>query len=448
MGPGLAWARGAALCVAAAGVALAAATLGAAALPADPPAPLPSSVPGPSIVLVTLDTFRADRLAALGGPPGLTPFLDALAATSTVFVDAVTPVGQTHPAHASLLTGLHPGSHGLQRNGHRLAERVTTLAEMLRARGYRTGAFVQAGAMLGQSGLVQGFESHVALDQFHAGHEVLAAASRWLEARDRSHPLFLWVHYFETHTPYLLTPHSRAAVSARGGPLGCGLPHALFLRHGSPEFPATPEVHDVLRILYDGHAAEADRLVRDTLGAAASAGALDDALLVVAADHGQLLGEHGATGYGDKVWQEAIHVPLLVRLPRHVEGRLVPGPVSLVDVVPTLLAILGAPPPAGLDGRSLLPALRGEALPEAVVLCGTPPPPDATDPGGDPNRVAALLDRYKVIVDAAGVSAYDLRADPGEAAPLALEAVPEGLRRKLLDAARAHQRRDRPRRER
>jgi arylsulfatase A-like enzyme len=420
-----------------------AAALGAAAATGSTPAPAPR----PSFIVVTLDTFRADRIAVGADRPGprehvVAPFLSALAASSTVFTRAVTPVGATHPAHASLFTGLHPARHGVRRNGHRLAAEHTTLAEHLKAAGYETAAFVQAGALLGRSDLRQGFDA-VGDDPgaFHSSRWVNDAAIRWMAGRRSDGPFLLWVHYFDAHTPYVPTAHAAPLLAALGGPLACGAPLQAFLAYGTPDVPPTPPTDHALRAHYDSRVHQTHQRVRELLAEAAARGLLARSVVVVAGDHGQLLGEHGRTGYGDVLWQEALAVPLLVRAPGQVAQRLVAEDASLVDVLPTILDWIGRKASVAVDGRSLLPAIRGEAGGGDVVLCGTPPPPPGLP---DPNPVAALRFPLKLVLHPAGPVLYDLARDPGEAAPLPGTALEAEAAQRLLRAARTHRDAQRP----
>lgn len=394
----------------------------------------------PSFVIVTLDAFRADRLEVYGGPPHLTPFLNGLAARSTVFEHATTPIGATHPAHASLFTGLYPGIHRVQRNGHHLDPRFTTLAERLTREGYETAAFVQAGALLGGAGLARGFAVHNDAASFHGSAEVTRSAEEWLARRDPARPFLLWVHYFEAHLPFRLTSYSEPVMSARGGPLACGALTGQVRAYGSDELPPGDSTRSDLAVLYDGAAREDDRCVMELLSAIASRGLWERTVTIVTADHGQLLGEHGRTGYGDVVWEDALHVPLIVHAPKQAEQRLVEARVSLIDVYPTILEWLDLRRSSVLAGRSLLGAIRGEALDDVVVLASTPAPPDG-DTTPDPNLVAAYLGSTKAIAGNGTLDVYDLASDPRELSPLPSSAQSSNL--SLVEEARAHRRRER-----
>lgn len=400
--------------------------------------PAPPAARGPSFIIVTMDSCRADRLAAYGGPPHVTPFLNALAASSTVFEHALTAIPGTIPSHTSLFTGLYPVTHGVQRNGGTLPEAATTLAEYLRARGYETAAFAQLGTLLGRAGLGQGFEHSSAAGDagFKSSATVNELAREWMDRRDRSRPFLLWVHYFEVHPGLLPTPYSRPVVEPPGGPLACGADMGLFVSYGTPALPATAGNQEALRVLYDGKAQVLDARVRELYAEAARHGLTDEAVTIVTADHGLMLGEHGLTALVE-VWEEAVRVPFIVRLPGQREPRRSTTTISLVDVVPTVLDWLHMAPAQPLDGRSFLPALRGQDLPDAVRRCSTLIPAAGAP---DANQVAAYVDRYKLVLDGSGTRLFDIASDAGEREPLRDDAVPADVRGKLLALAQAHRR--------
>jgi arylsulfatase A-like enzyme len=289
----------------------------------------PRALSGHDVILITLDTVRADRLGCYGYDGAATPVLDGLAARGVRFTDAVTPVPITLPAHASILTGLLPPAHAVRLNGaHRLGPDATTLAELLRDAGYATGAVIAASVLEGSRGLDQGFDHY---DDDIAGArsaerpagEVTDRALTWLGGRATDRPVFLWVHYFDAHDPYQPPP-----------------PYA-------ERFAGSP---------YDGEIAHVDAEIGRLLDGLAALGRPTTPLIVVTADHGEGLGEHGERTHAHLVYESTVHVPFIVvpgdrvTSPRVVDDRV----VSLVDVAPTILTLLGRPVPEGLDGRSLV----------------------------------------------------------------------------------------------
>ena len=295
----------------------------------------------PDVLLITLDTTRADRMGFLGSTRGLTPALDALARTGTVFTRAYAQAPITTVSHATILTGTYPPAHGVDDFGAPLASSVPYLPELLRRGGYRTAAFVGSIVLDPRTtapGFDRGFSTYDAgfrlrnpgEDRYQTlerrGDEVAARAVRWLAARPRSasEPFFAWVHLFDPHDPYE--------------------PPADL----KPRFAAAP---------YDGEIAAVDRAV-GTLIAAAGA----DTLVIVAADHGEALGGHGETTHGVFLYEESLHVPLLIRFPqRRAAGVRVTTRVRLADIAPTVLESLGRPVPPQMRGQTLLPLLTASA---------------------------------------------------------------------------------------
>ncbi|MSR58085.1 MAG: tetratricopeptide repeat protein [Planctomycetaceae bacterium] len=348
-----------------------------------------------NLLLVTLDTTRADRLACYGYAAGRTPVLDQLAASGILFERATTVAPCTLPAHTSLFTGLYPAENGVSTNGRgRLDGAIPTLAAVLQRRGYQTAAFVGAFVLNGKFGLDQGFETYdddfvseePALDAFHRlrhGASVVDAALRWLGAR-QSRPFFCWVHLYDPHEPYLA--------------------HAELFGDAFADRP------------YDAEIAYVDRQVGRLIDFLKTSGLDEETLVVVVGDHGEAFGEHLERGHGITLYQEAMHVPLIFRHPgRLAAGRRVEGPVSLVDVSPTVLDLLGIADERKITGRSVAQALRGGDL-RASPCYG------ATDEaflknGWSPLR--SLTDGTWKYIRTTQVELYDLATDPGERENLA-----------------------------
>jgi arylsulfatase A-like enzyme/Flp pilus assembly protein TadD len=346
--------------------------------PATPPAPA-------SLLLVTIDTLRADRVGAWGGPAGLTPTLDALAARGTTFAEVVSSVPLTLPSHSTIFSGLEPLHHGVRDNGtYVFPEKTDTLATLLQARGWATGAFVGAYVLDRRFGLARGFgiyDDHIerrssvvsTLESERRGGEVAAAAEAWIDGQ--TGPFFAWVHLYDPHAPY--DPPS---------------PH----REAHPGQP------------YDGEVAYADACVARVL-AAAERRAPGGLVVAVVADHGEALGEHGETTHGFFVYQSTLRVPLVLAGPGIAPGERRPGLARTADLLPTLLARLGVPLPPRLDGTDLLagPAPR-EAYAESLY-------PETL--GWAPLR--SLRVGSLKLVDAPRPELYDLTVDPAELSDLA-----------------------------
>jgi arylsulfatase A-like enzyme len=285
------------------------------------------------VVVITLDTTRADRLSPYGFMNVSLPSLERLAREGVVFDEATTVAPLTLPAHTSLFTGLVPPNHGVRDNADKpLDESHTTLAEVLRARGFRTGAFVGSVVLDPDRGLAQGFEQYHGVVQpgpdapvmrQRSGDAVMNDAIAWLATVGES-PFFMWTHLYDAHRPY-----------------------------DPPEPYRTTYGHN----LYVGEIAFADSQVGRLLEALEQRRLLDRTLVIVVADHGESLGDHGERDHGIFVYQDVVRVPLIVRAPGLRPGRT-GAVVRLTDVMPTILDLLGVPAPQ-TDGVSLVDLLRG-----------------------------------------------------------------------------------------
>lgn len=317
----------------------------------------------PDIVLITLDTTRADHLGFLGYPKPTSQHLDRLAAQAVIFTNAIAQASVTPVSHASIFTGLNPYSHGLRvMHGvaeNRLAESQVTLAEMLGQAGYQTAAFVSAFPAGEYFGLDQGFGTFdadflkappedlvsekgivdTALNQRHAG-DTTDRALPWL-ATARS-PFFLWLHYFDPHDPWMLPPQE---VLDR---------HKPFPKHASGR--------ERLRFLYDIEIEYMDEQINRVLDRLEENGSYGNTIIVVVADHGQGLGDHDWWTHG-VLYQEQVRVPLVIRAPTVRRAHEVDFLVRTIDIVPTLIDLAGLPPDDSLktDGHSLVPLMAGAA---------------------------------------------------------------------------------------
>lgn len=301
------------------------------------PRPPPLGVSGP-IVLVSIDTLRADRLPAYGYAGVATPAIDRLVADAVLFERAYSHSPQTLPAHVSMFTGLLPVEHGVRDNlGFAVGPERTLLPELLAPLGYRSAAVVSSYVLRKEVGLARGFDTYddrlpaASPDLSSAqvqrdGGESLQVAERWLDGNaGPDSRFFLFLHLYEPHAPYA--------------------PPARFGRYEP----------------YDGEIAYADEIVGGLFDALRARGLYDDALIVLLSDHGEGLGDHGEQEHGVFLYDEAIRVPLVVKLPGGREaGRRVSVPVQHIDLLPTLLDLLGEPVPGGLRGRSLRPLLAGD----------------------------------------------------------------------------------------
>ena len=414
--------------------------------------------PRPNVIVVTLDTFRADRLGALGHPGKLTPNLDALAQEAALFAAAITPIGTTHPSHASMFTGKFPGGHGVRFNGDGLTESEQTLAERLSEQGYDTAGFVSKRTLFVRGGFEQGFryttdekgETGTGQGAQRSGQEVNRLVTEWLDD-DPDEPVFLWVHYFGAHSPYAWTDLARQRFGEPRGPLSDGATAELFYAYGSEELPATEENRAALNALYDGELAEVDRDVGALLRLLEERGVLKDAVVLVVGDHGQLLGEHGDVGHGFQLFDPVLRVPFLIWRSADRTGRLVGERVSLIDLLPTVLDLLGLESPR-TPGRSLVPALEGRRFAEVPQFASVRSPKLSQGKvrgggggKGHDKSVAVYFGANKLILGEENRDVFDLSADPDELAPLDLTGGEgEGLLQKLLPHGLLHLMRERP----
>jgi choline-sulfatase len=350
--------------------------------------------PGGPVIVVVIDTLRADRLPVYGYTAGRTPALTAFAQESVVFDRAYAHAPQTLPSHVSMFTGRLPFEHKVRDNlGFTLAPNTPTLAAVFRSAGYKTGGFVSAFVLRPETGVGQGFEVYdatfppMAADRSAAqvqrpGPQTLAAAEAWLDSL-ASNRFFLFFHLYEPHKPY--RPPERFK----------GLPP------------------------YDGEVAFADEIVGGLFSSLKKRGWYDAATIVVVADHGEGLGDHIEEEHGLFLYDEVIRVPLIVRLPRaQFAGRRVKEPVQHIDLVPTLAALEGLRPPAGLRGRDLSVALSGSGSLAAQGIYA-----EALYPRyhfGWSELLSFTDDRFRYI-KAPREELYDLERDPGEKTNVAAE---------------------------
>jgi len=319
----------------------------------------------PSVILISIDTLRADRLGTLGYPRNSTPFLDRLAREGVLFTNAAAAAPWTMPSHASVFTSMLPFDHRGQWYREPLLPRRSMLAERFREAGYRTAAFTGGVWVDGDRGFYQGFELYANHDELKSGgpEAYFSRAARWVRERDGA-PYFLFLHTYEPHTPYV---HSRFADPADAGRLGESFDYDELGKIRSGELVLTDQERRFVSDLYDGDIAEADRLVKGFFDQLA--GRLDDVIVVVLSDHGEELWEHyviRSPDHGHSLYQELLHVPLICWAPGRVRsGARIETPVSLIDVAPTVLALAGLPRDPQHRGAELVETLRTGAEPAA-----------------------------------------------------------------------------------
>jgi len=392
----------------------------------------------PDLVLVVVDTLRADHLHHAGYPLPHSPQLDRLKQQSTWFPNAYAGSSWTLPSLASLFVSEPPSLHGVVTWEALLDSRASTLAEALARGGYRTGGFSANFLVTRETGIPQGFEEYAIVYNFEAwqrqwgegvlpsalGRYVTEQALAWIRAvraESPRRPLFAYLHYMEPHTPYRCPDPADTACEREAEELAVRL---VNRRWGFDAGEARRIVE-----LYDGQVAAIDAALAPLLAELEAGPSSDRTWLVVTADHGESLGEEGLYLHGESLASREIRVPLLWSGPSR-RGSRVETPVSLLDLAPTLLDLAGLPAPASFRGRSLRPALEGKDLAPAPVVAELFPR-SAVPPR---HRLAVIAGDEKLLVDAEGaVARVDLREDPGEAAPG--PAGPEELERALGPAA-------------
>ena len=344
----------------------------------------------PDVILITIDTLRADHVACYGYKQIRTPAIDSLAKDGIRFSQAFTPTPITNTSHATILTGLLPSSHGVTDFGVPLVTTHPTWAELLSRRGYHSAAFIGAVILDSKSlapGLDRGFDFY---DNFpehpttkerwgrveRRGMDVVKRAQTWLAA----HPAglhFVWVHLYDPHDPYE---------------------------------PPPPYLQIYKDHLYDGEIAYADSALGNFLAYLKSHNIYENSLIVLVGDHGEGLGEHHEDTHGIFLYDSTIHVPLLVKLPgRGYSGRVVAAQVRTTDILPTVLDLMKVPAPAGLDGESLQPYFAATESPVRVVFGETDYPLRF---GWAPLR--SVRNGGFKFIEAPHPELYNLRADPGE----------------------------------
>lgn len=347
-----------------------------------------------NVILITIDTTRADRMGFLGSTRGLTPHLDTLAQESVVFTHAYAQAPVTTASHATILTGTYPQFHKVNDAGVPLAADVPFAPAIFRVRGYQTAAFVGAVILDPKAGGAPGFDR--GFDTYDAGFrdrgpgqsryatlerrggDVVAHALAWL-GKHNQHPFFLWVHLYDPHAPY-------------------DPPQPFRGRYPSD--------------LYDGEIAYADSVAGTLLDGLRANKAYDNSVIAVMADHGEAFGEHGERGHGVFLYSPTIHVPLLIKFPAGSEAaKRVDSRVSLVDVLPTLLESVNIPAPATMQGKSLLPVIRDKA---AAANRASYAETDYPRRAFGWSSLRALRSEKYLLVQAPRKELYDETADPGD----------------------------------
>jgi len=339
--------------------------------------------PGAPVVIISIDTLRADHLPLFGYKSVETPNIDALRRDGILFTSAWSHVPLTLPSHVTLLTGALPAENGVRDNiGYRVTSRGSSLPELLHANGYATGAAVSAYVLRGETGLRALFDDYddaiafqpgAALGQVQRpGAQTAAVAERWIDAH-RQKPFFFLLHLFEPHSPY--TP-----------------PEPYRSRFANP---------------YDGEIATADAIVGDFIASLKKNGIYERAIVVLLSDHGEGLNDHGEQEHGILLYSESLHVPLILKLPKNTAANAtVESPVGLIDVMPTIASLTGTKMPSGGRGISLT------QLPEQPRRIFSETMYPRLHLGWSDLR--SLADATHHFIEAPRPELYELQRDPGE----------------------------------
>ena len=353
-------------------------------------APSSAQAPRTSLLLVTLDTVRADHLGSYGFKAANTPVMDRLAREGIRFADATSHAPITGPAHAGILTGLYPARYGIRDNAATpLPPEAVTLAEVLKGAGYRTGAFIGSFVLDRAYGFDQGFDVFDAefkgfdprarLNAERPATAVVERATAWLRTLPQGQPFFAWVHLYDAHSPYTPPPHFEKLFKDRP---------------------------------YDGEIAAVDQAIGSVIALLEERGQLERTVVVAIGDHGEGLGEHGEDTHGVFLYDSVLRIPWLMRLPGKVRaGTVIGEQVRTIDLLPTVLDAVQVTVPRDLDGESLLEVVRGRSRLD--------PPPAYTETyypklhyGWSELRAVRVGD-WKFI-EAPRAELYSLRNDPGE----------------------------------
>lgn len=398
---------------------------------------------GPNLLLISIDTLRADHLGCYGYDRPTSPTIDRLAAEGLVFADASTTSPWTLPSHASMLTGLYPRRHGLrlpvntfpqarmaahksgvETRGYKVGQ--TTLAECLSAAGYATAAFVNFTLVSERYGFDRGFVRFRHIENDPSSPDPSAVAEKavaWLK-QPPDKPFFLFLHFYDVHSPYRSLPEYEARFFHEYD--------GFLYRTGRFHFPKimsgeyVPGDADVqyLEDLYDAAIRQLDDGLADIVATLDETGLLDETLIVLTSDHGEQFMDHGSLSHGENHYQEVMRVPWIMRGPGIAAGRRIESMVSLIDLMPTVLDVLQVPSPPGLDGLNVAPTWQdppGELVPRSIFAEAELSTDFQFKPGTFDVKKAVRDARFKLHHDASTNQRelYDLLADPGETSNLA-----------------------------
>ena len=363
-----------------------------------------------NVLLISIDTCRADHLGCYGYPLDTTPNIDAIASEGIVFEHALSPLPYTLPAHCTMLTGTIPPYHGVFDNtDYKLSDRDVTLAELLQEKGYLTAGFVSSFIMDSRFGLGQGFDlydddfeeaSHTMGINQQGGGKTTQDAIEWLGAH-KDEKNFVFLHYYDPHFTY--EPPE---------------PFASKFRNVPPPENVTTRFEQVLFDGYAGEIAYTDHCIGQVVDELRELGLYDSTMIIITSDHGEMLGQHGEGFHGYFIYQPAIRVPLIFKLPRLPKHRRITSTVGLVDIVPTVCSALGIELSTPVQGHDLSPCFDSDWLPpsDRHLFCQSLEPTKYNAS----SLLGVVTDRYKYI-KTTRPELYDLLEDPDELNNIAVE---------------------------
>ncbi len=373
----------------------------------------------PRIILISIDTLRADHLGSYGDASGATPVMDVLAEKGLRFSNCRTTAPWTLPAHASLFTGLHSTQHRAIDDGTKIFAEAPMLAERLRSGGYKTGAIVTHYYVAGDFGFKRGFDDF-ALHENASADVVADQAVSWIK-KNHEKTFFLFLHFFDPHTPYSPPPSLRAKrIPQTGFPVMGDTKDVLDVMHG--RYGANnPVMLDALKSLYLGEIENVDRALGRFLAFLKKLD-LKNTIIVLTADHGEEFMEHRLMEHGFTLYDEQLRIPLIIYWPEKLAGpKVTDSPASIVDIFPTLLDMVGLPSVDGLAGQSLWGLMAENVSPETTKRFADRLLIAETSRQG-PDRVCLIKNEKKYIYSPTfrlsgrriGRELYDLKNDPGE----------------------------------
>jgi len=375
-----------------------------------------------NIILITISSLRADHFGCMGYQRKTTPQMDAFAGKGVLFTNAFGTSGWTMPNHASIFTSLFPKTHQVKHIKHSLSQKYQTLAEILRENGYFCAGFTCNPRLGTEYGFGQGFDlyddytvpvllksvalesTEVDVNKTRTNHYINDLVIRWLQ-RVKQQPFFLFVHYYDPHwdflppAPYdtMFDQHYKGTVDGRNVAK-------------EPLFSNPPSEEDIRHIiaLYDGEIRQTDSDVGEVLDILEKTNLMKNTIVIIVGDHGESFYEHGHTSHHG-LYEELIHVPMMMRIPQKIVKKKIPALVSQVDIMPTILDYAGISPSADIQGKSLKPLIEGstESIRDFIIA--------EYQGGAIPDCYVCRSPRYKVYIGARNAYwSHDLSSDPQE----------------------------------